>query len=109
MPEKITFNVIEKNKYENINDITKKIIPKAKVKRLINNSNPLSLACWNKESAPPVIIWPASEALLLCNNTIAINNTETTNKTVSNILSTSIRFIIYHNFFPHKSPIKSIT
>lgn len=23
MPEKITFNVIEKNKYENINDITK--------------------------------------------------------------------------------------
>ena len=55
-------------------EITKKAKPNTKVILLSNNSEPLSFWLENNSLFPPVIIWLASDALLLCNKTIAISN-----------------------------------
>ena len=65
----------------------KKSIPKTMVRRLITSSSPLSLECWNKFSLPPVIIWPASLALLPWSKTIAIKSIDIISKIFSNIFS----------------------
>ena len=86
----------------NINDIIKNTIPKASVNLLINNSAPLSFIFLNNASFPPVIIFPASDALLLCNNTITIRSIDTTNKIVSNILFFPAFFYCFFKFsFTH--------
>ena len=71
----------------NIKDIIKNIIPKANVSLVITNSRPLSFWCPNSTSLPPDIILPASLALLPCNSTIAIINTDTISNIFSNIFS----------------------
>ena len=73
--------------------------PRTAVKRVINSSIPRSFTTPNNRSFPPVIICPASLALLPCNKTNTISNTETINKIVSNIsaiLIASNSLLIYH-------------
>ena len=88
--------IYEKGFFRNrMNEIKKNKIPKIKVSLLMNSSKPLSFCFLNNASLPPVIIWPASLALLLWSRTIAINNTDTINSKVS-IKNTSVLLKLYH-------------
>ena len=69
--------------------MAKKAKPRTRVKRLINNSDPLSFLLANKVEVSPLIIPEVFSAFPACNKTNIINISEITNKIISNTFITN--------------------